>query len=160
MKSEYITPFVNAVQSTFQTMIGIDAKPGKPSLRKPGEPVTAAYQVCGVIGMSGAAKGRVAVGFSGDTARSVVASFVGAQDPVALTPADIADGVGEITNMVAGAAKAAVHKDGQEMINISIPNVLTGDTLSIAPASGHASIIVPFETVKGVFHLEVAFKTE
>jgi len=68
--------------------------------------------------------------------------------------ADVVDAVGELTNVVAGAAKAQLE---QFELMVSLPNVVTGCGHSIRFPSNVTPIWVPFETEWGPLALEVGF---
>ena len=60
MNVSYINPFISATINTFQTMLGIEVKPEKPSLKTSPYPT---YDISGIIGLSGTAQGNIAISF-------------------------------------------------------------------------------------------------
>ena len=68
--------------------------------------------------------------------------------------AEVVDAVGELTNVVAGAAKAELAE--YEMLT-SLPSVITGRNHSVRFPSNVTPICVPFETDWGALTLEVGF---
>jgi chemotaxis protein CheX len=66
--------------------------------------------------------------------------------------ADLIDAIGELTNMIAGAAKAQLEECE---LAVSLPNVITGENHAIHFPSNVAPICVPFETPWGPVVLEV-----
>lgn len=66
--------------------------------------------------------------------------------------ADVIDAVGELTNMVAGAAKAEL---AEYEMQVSLPNVITGVEHDIRFPSNVTPICVPFTTDWGDLMLEV-----
>jgi len=74
-KVEHINPFLNATKETFSTMVNMEAKPSSKPYLKQGEGTT--YDVSGVIGLSGDAKGSISISFPRTTVLKVVSEFLG-----------------------------------------------------------------------------------
>jgi chemotaxis protein CheX len=152
IKVEHINPFIQATAQTFATMVKCDVKPGKMHLKTA---EATHHDVSGIIGLSGGAKGSVALGFPRITALKVVSAFIG--DKVLALDKDALDAVGELANIIAGSAKQDLS---QFKIMISLPTVITGSNHSLNPPSDTPELIVPFETPHGRFDLLVCFKSE
>ena len=101
IRAEHINPFIVSNMETFVKMVGMDAKPGKPMLRK--------------------------------------------------------DAIGELANIVAGAAKKDLT---QYKISISLPTVIVGDGHEVMGGKEVIPLAVPFDSPFGKFSLIVAFKSE
>jgi chemotaxis protein CheX len=69
---------------------------------------------------------------------------------------DVLDAVGELTNMVAGAAKAELE---EYELMVSLPNVITGRDHDVHFPSNVTPICVSFETDWGELTLEVGLAT-
>jgi chemotaxis protein CheX len=67
---------------------------------------------------------------------------------------DVIDAVGELTNMVAGAAKAKLE---EYELSVSLPTVITGQDHDVRFPSDVTPICVPFATKWGAVTLEVGF---
>jgi len=67
---------------------------------------------------------------------------------------DIKDAVGEITNMVSGAARKELETLGFN-ITAAIPTVVSGKDHSISHVLGGPSIIIPFEIPQGPFVVDI-----
>ncbi len=152
IKVEHINPFIHATAQTFATMVKCEIKPGKMHLKKAEK---THHDVSGIIGLSGGARGSVALGFPRITALKIVSAFIG--DKILQLDKDALDAVGELANIVAGSAKQDLT---QYKINISLPTVVTGDNHSLNPPSDTPELIVPFETTYGNFDLLVCFRSE
>jgi chemotaxis protein CheX len=146
---QYINPFVEAVRSVFSTMIHIDVTLGKPHLSK-GAPQ---YDISGIIGMSGDVVGSVALRMPAPVAKVVVGKFAGSDYPVA-SP-DFADALGEIVNMISGAAKA---KFEGKNVSISTPSVVVGAGHTISQPTRSACISLPCEVYCGVFSIDISIR--
>lgn len=67
MKVEYINPFLTAAISVFKTMLQTTLTRGEPYLKDGTQPN---YEVSGMIGLSGQAKGMVVFSLSREAARA------------------------------------------------------------------------------------------
>ena len=89
---DYINFFIEAVVSTFNSMIG--ATPVRTKiLMKGDDDGIAMYGVSGIIGLAGEASGSVVLTFNEDTAKNVVGKLTGAT--YTELSADVVDGVGD-----------------------------------------------------------------
>src|SRR5690554_5313424 len=101
MKVDYINAFVAATQNVFGSMVGTEVKLGSVTLNT--SHVTP-FDISGMIGLSGDVVGCVVLSFPMETALNTYQAFAGEKiDP--LDP-NFFDAIGELTNMVAGNAKA------------------------------------------------------
>jgi chemotaxis protein CheX len=147
---EHINPFVDSLVNTFQTMLGCDARRGNLSLA---DPVKRQFPISGVIGLSGNAAGMVVINLSEEVAMQSAAAML--MMDVTEVDDDVLDAVGELANMVAGAAKAKLEEFN---LSVSLPNIVTGENHEIRFPSSHQPICVPFETDFGPLRLEVGFE--
>jgi len=152
VKVEHVNPFINATIETFKSMVNCEAKPGKVFLLKTGK---VHFDVSGIIGLSGGARGTVALSFPRITALKVVTSF-GGMKVLALDDI-VTDAIGELANIVAGAAKKHLS---QYKISISLPTVVVGENHEVAGSKDVIPMAVPFECGFGAFLLIVSFKSE
>ncbi len=150
IRVEHVNPFVSSTMETFTKMVGIEPKPGKLMLKKDSK---LNYDISGIIGLSGMAKGSVAISFPKETAIAICNKFMSGDYKD--LHADILDAVGELVNIIAGNAK----KDLTEFsIAISLPSVIVGANHQIAEPKDSFSFVVPFSTALGGFHLAVSLK--
>jgi chemotaxis protein CheX len=149
VNAKLIMPFVNSVRSVFATMVKVPTTLGKPHLKTE---ACASHDVSSIIGFSGDIVGCVVVSLQMKAAEQVVSAFAGM--PIAATSPDFADAVGELANMVAGAAK----KDLGHAARISIPSVVIGAGHIIARLSDVPCIVIPCQTPVGDFAVEVSIK--
>ena len=147
MNVRFINPFVKSVCNTFETMCSLNVEIGKPELKTTGDPPN---DVSGIIGFSGDAAGSVVLHYSFDVASKVATAFTG----VDINPEhqDFSDAIGELTNMVAGGAKARF--EGLK-ISISLPNVIVGESHTVSPSNNSPRLTIPCKTDAGPFQLEV-----
>lgn len=151
IRAEHINPFVVSTMETLAKMVGIEAKSGRPMLKKDSK---LDYDISGLIGLSGKVIGTVAMSFPEATAVAVCNKFMGG-DYHDLHD-DILDAVGELVNIVAGNAKKGLTEFN---IEISLPSVVLGRNHKIIEPKGAVSFVVPFTSPLGGFHMAVSLKS-
>jgi chemotaxis protein CheX len=149
MNVQYINPFLLAVQNVFDTMIHLPYTLGKPMIKKSD---MTAYDVSGIIGISGEVIGCVVVSFPAQIAIKVGSCLLG--EELKKVDSDCTDAIGEVANMIAGDAKKRFPKTNT---TISVPSVVIGYH-KVAFPSGLPIISIPCEIVAGQFAIEVALK--
>ena len=107
-----------------------------------------------IIGLSGKASGTVVINMSLEVALAAASAML--MEEMTEMNDDVIDAVGEITNMVAGAAKVELQ---QYELSVSLPSVVTGEGHEIRFPSATPPLCVPFETDFGPLRLEVGFET-
>jgi chemotaxis protein CheX len=149
MRVEYINPFITSLCNAFRTMLDCDVERGQISLK---ENATPKYPISGVVGLSGNAVGTVVLNLSEPVALKAASVMLMAE--ATTIDADVIDAVGELANMVAGAAKAELE---EYHLMVSLPNVVTGENHEIRFPSNVRPICVPFKSEWGPLALEVGF---
>lgn len=149
MDVRFINPFLEATIDVLKTMAFVEPRPGKPYLKKDD---LAKGDVSGIIGFTGAATGSMALSFSEGCILKIVSNMLG--EEIKEINGDIKDAVGEITNMVSGAARKKLESLGLS-VSAAIPTVIAGKGHSVSHIMGGPSIIIPFETDQGSFVVDV-----
>lgn len=149
MRVEYINPFIASLKNTFRTMLGCEAQRGELSVNSSGR---AHHPISGVIGLSGKAVGTVVVSFSREVALRAASTML--MTEATEVDEDVLDAVGELTNMVAGGAKARLE---EFQLMVSLPNVVTGQDHEIHFPSNVTPLCIHFQTPWGPLTLEVGF---
>jgi chemotaxis protein CheX len=144
-----IAPFVASIRSVFSTMVGVEATIQRPYLKTD---QTATFTVSSIIGFSGQVLGSVTLSFQDDAAKKLVAKFAGAE--MDIQSPDFADAIGELANMVAGAAK----KDLGGSASITVPSVVIGPGHHIARLRDVPCVVIPCTSPVGDFTVEVSIK--
>jgi chemotaxis protein CheX len=147
MRVEFINPFVVATQNVFQTMLGSTLARGAVSLKHSHAPT---FEVSGLIGLGGMLQGMVVVSVGRTTALKAAEILLGS--PLDELNDDVMDAVGELTNMIAGAAKTQLAR---YQLSIGLPTVICGRSHSIKFPSGSPQLIIPFESDLGPVCVEV-----
>lgn len=149
MIDDLIEPFVAATSSVFATMVGWEVTPGTPGTFE----AQREYDLTSLIGLSGASTGVVMVHWAQSTALKAVGAMLGSEP--AEVNADVIDTLGELTNMVAGSAKASLSP---MFSNLALPIVLFGKNRELGMPKYIQPIRIPFDSPCGPFSLELDIK--
>ncbi len=149
MDVKYINPFIEAARAVFSTMLQLEVAIGKPYLAK----TLPRHEVSGIIGMSGDVTGSIVLSFPEAVATAVVAKFSQSEPPIG--SADFSDALGEIVNMISGAAKA---KFVGKNVSISIPSIVTGKGHVITRPANTVCISLPCKLCYGEFSIDIAIR--
>ena len=152
MKAEYLNPFLQATINVLSTMAMLSPKPGKPSIK---ESDIAVGDITGIIGLTGHSEGSLAVSFSESCALKVVENMIGEKHEE--MNEEVADAVGELTNMISGDARSQLQKVGFDF-TAAIPTVVRGKDHTVRHvAQGGTTLMIPFSTDDGNFYIEASF---
>jgi chemotaxis protein CheX len=151
MDVRLINPFLAAAMHVLKTMAGIDARPGKPFLKKDD---LAVGDVSAIIGITGAARGSMALIFTENCIMEIASNLLG--EVFTQLNHEVTDAVGELTNMICGDARRRLSEEGFSL-QAGIPTIVAGKSHSILHVTDGPRLAVPFQTQAGTFRLEVAF---
>jgi chemotaxis protein CheX len=153
MEAKYINPFINAVVTTMETMMDVSPVRGTPYLK--GEHTTQG-DISSIIGFGGPnISGSVALSFPLPVALKIYSLMMG--ETVYRITSDVQDVVGEIANIVAGAAKAEMSE--QELsFELSIPTVVIGKGHVLGSKGDIPVMVIPMEIGKHRFIMEITMK--
>lgn len=151
MDVRLIRPFVEAVDSVFQTMLNV--RPVRCAERVGPGAANEEDWLTSVIGISGEMHGVIVLRFPRRTACVLTARMLGL-DAVCDGP-EVVDAVSELVNMVAGSAKARLATDPP--LNLSLPTVVEGTDYRVKYPSQSSWLEVPFASDAGRFIMEVTF---
>lgn len=155
MKVEYINPFIESTYDLFSTMLGSKAVRGDVGLARPD---ANPRDIMALIGLSGMARGMVALAFPVDTALNMVNRLLGTH--IRVIDDTVSDAIAEMVNIVAGGAKAKISADLEKPIDLSLPTVVRGNSYNVDYPSGSVWLEVPFNSDLGSFTLRVTFEME
>ena len=151
IEPKLIVPFVNSVRLVMNTMTGLATTVGATKIKPAG--AAAEFDYSGIIGFTGGIVGTVVVSFARDAAVRIVEAF--AKCPIPPDTADFADALGELTNMIAGAAK----KEFGTSASISTPTVIMGPGHVVARPSDIPCVAVPCNAAGSAFAVELSIRT-
>ena len=152
VEPKLIVPFINSVRLVMSTMTGLTTTVGGTKIKPPG--AAAEFDYSGIIAFTGGIVGTVVVSFAKDAAVRIVEAF--AKCPIPPDTADFADALGELTNMIAGAAKKEFGGAGA---SISTPTVVMGPGHVIARPSDIPCVAVPCNAAGSAFAVELSIRT-
>ena len=147
MRAEFINPFLVATHDVFRVMLNCELTRGELGLKRNRSPE---YEVSGLIGLSGRCQGMVVVSLGRSTALQAAEAMLGERcDDL---NRDVADAVGELANMIAGAAKTLLEE--YELL-IGLPTVVCGRNHIVSFPSNSVPVFLPFESKMGPVSVEV-----
>lgn len=152
MNVEFINPFITALKNVTSMMAQTELQPGKPQLK--GDQFSRG-DISGVIGMVGPSmQGSLSITFEEKLALHIMEKMLGEQ--VSELNEEVADMVGEITNMICGGAKKDLSEKGHEF-NMATPAIITGKNHTINHQVDGPRIIMPFQAESGKAYIEICF---
>jgi len=143
---EVAGPFVRAVEETFEKMLGCAVSAGRVSERETPAP----RDLSVVVGFTGGRRGAVVLSLSERTACRLVSRFAGEQLEELNTT--VYDGVGELLNIIAGRAKAALSREAAA-IDMSLPTIVFGREHEVHRLKDAPTLLLPFASELGDFEL-------
>lgn len=153
MDVRFINPVLETMVSVLEQMANLKPVAGKPSLKQ-GD--VAFGPVTGIIDMiSQQATGSISITFS----RPVVLELVKRMLRTEIQDVDdmAKDLVGELANIVAGGAKGKLEGQGFNF-QLTLPRVVAGEGHSVQHKVTGPTILLPFNTEVGDFHVEICFE--
>ena len=147
-----INPFLNATIKVLKIQCFIEAKPGKPHMKKPTDPLLLG-DVSGIISIvSESFNGSFAISLSEAIFCSIAKNMLG-EACLAIDEKNV-DLVGELANMILGQAKIELGQLGYA-VQMAIPSCVWGKDHKIKHFGGGMCVVLPFETEVGTFYSEV-----
>ncbi len=149
MDKKFIDAFLAGTIDVIKTMAFTETKLGKPYMKNDN---MAFGDVSGIIGLTGAVIGSLALSFSEACILRIVSNMLG--EEMTTLNHDIEDAVGEITNMASGGGRKILAYNGLN-ITAAIPTVVLGRNHSIQHVLGGPSVIIPCSTEDGPFVIDI-----
>lgn len=150
MRAEFINELLNATVSVLATMAMVEPTPGRPFIKKDR---VSRGDVSGIIGLAGenGIQGSFAISFEEGCILHIVSEMLG-EEFTELND-EIRDAVGELTNMISGAARAKLDEMGYKF-DMAIPTVVCKTQHEITQVTKAPVVVIPFKTERGRFHAE------
>jgi chemotaxis protein CheX len=149
VRVEFINPFIIAVSKTLETMVGCKVVREPPQVKKE---KAALHPISGIIGLSGTIVGTVVLTMSEALALKCASAML--MEEYKEFNADVFDAVGELTNVIAGNAKAQLE---EYKLSLSLPNVIYGKDAELRFPERCQPISIPFQTDFGPMAVEMGF---
>jgi chemotaxis protein CheX len=151
---QYIQPFIRTCTSVFHDFVNLDPEAKMPYFLEKGS--TEDWDISGVIGLTGEARGAVVISMKDSLAMKLAGILTGKVHQVLYD--DVVDAVGELINIIAGNVKQELE-DTFRLV-ISLPTIITGKEHHINWPEGQARVIcIPFSiSDEDSFSLSVALE--
>lgn len=146
---DFINPFLEAVLNVLSTMANVSATPGKPYINRKR---TAKGDVTGLIGFTGTTTGTMSVTLTKGAILKIVNNML--FESYTEIDDEIADAVGELTNMIAGQARNTLSEQGMAL-QASTPSVVMGRGHALSHIASAPILAIPFSTEDGDLVVEV-----
>ncbi len=153
MDVKFINPFIYGTMEVMEKMAFIKPVAGKPYAKTDD---TARGEVSGIIGMTGDADGSLAMSFTEPCIIGIVEKMLG--EKFTDMNRSVLDAVGELTNMISGAARKMMEKDDLKVV-AAIPTIVFGRAHTVRHVIKGPSIVIPFTTDVGEFVIDVCLKS-
>lgn len=105
INADFVVPFIDATQSTFEMMLNLKLKQKEAYVKKN---YVMFGDISGFIGVSGNVCGFVSVSLPTSFALGGIRSLIGEEEGAFLSDMVVHEGVGELFNMIAGGAKTTL----------------------------------------------------
>lgn len=152
MNIRYILPFIEAVNGAFTQMFQLQPQALTPYLVRKEEILD--WDISGIIGIAGEAKGLVVLSFPAALAMDLASQLTG--EPKTALDEDVTDTVAELVNIIAGNAKRGLE---EFRLLISLPSIVQGHGHQVTWPTGPVPIVtIPFSTLRGHFSLSVGLE--
>lgn len=155
MNVEYINPFIESVYDLFSTMLSAQATRGNVAIARGDENTR---DIVALIGLSGPARGMVALAFPVKTALNIVNRLLDSE--LRVMDDTVSDAIAEVVNIVAGGAKARFKIETGPPIELSLPSVVRGNKFCVDYPTKSTWLEVPFNSDLGTFTMRVTFAME
>jgi len=151
---QYIQPFIKTCTSVFQDFVNLEPEAKMPYFLE--KDSTEDWDISGVIGLTGEARGAVVISMKDNLAMKLAGILTGKVHQVLYD--DVVDAVGELINIIAGNVKQELE-DTFRLV-ISLPTIVTGKEHHINWPEGQARVIcIPFSiSNEDSFSLSVALE--
>ena len=154
MNVDFINPFLSSMTNVLVTMASLSPKVNGPKIKADNLPPG---DITGIITMSSPkAIGTLALSFTKEVILHIATNML--DDKFTEIDDEVADLVGELTNMVTGGAKSLLESKGYDF-DMTTPTVIRGQGQKVSHGEGTV-IVIPFNTDVGDFYVEVCFKTK
>jgi chemotaxis protein CheX len=140
----------------FGTMVGTTLAEGTPL---DGDALRPHGNVVGQIGFGGSSSGLVVFYATFAGARAITRALLGMAPTDDPSPPDVADAIGEITNMIAGSFRTRMATEGDAWM-ISIPTVTMGSNFYMTALTDGRRTMLPFRMDEHEIFVELVITTK
>ncbi len=148
----FINPFIVATYEALKVQANLDATARKPALKAKSQ--VGPVGIVGVISLkSPGFKGNITLCFPSEVFLKIYEILVGEKHEA--IGKEIEDFAAELLNIIYGQAKLKLNTDQGYSMEQVIPKVYYGEQLANRPASSGSTMLLPFDTPVGPFHIEI-----
>jgi len=149
----FINPFLSAVINVLETMANVKVKPERPYINKQR---TTIGDVTGILKISGYMNGVISLTLTKDAVLTIVNNML--FENYTEINDDIADAVGELTNMISGQARILLSEQGMKF-QAGTPKVIIGQGKKLDHIKDAPILAIPFTVNSGgKIVVEVSFE--
>ncbi len=148
----FFKPFIDGTLHTLKVQCSLEAKPGKPFMKGKGPSIDC--EIAAVIGLTSTAfSGTIALCFTKPVFLALMNNMLG--EKFEEITDDLQDGAAELLNIIFGHAKRVLNDQKSYDIQKAIPTILRGKNIQTKHLTSGFSIVLPFLTDAGEFHIEI-----
>lgn len=114
--------------------------------------------VVALIGLAGMVRGTVVLSLPPKTAIAMYNRIMG--ESVTEVDGDVADAAAEYANIIAGGTKARMLREGEDAIELSLPQIIEGDEYKVSSPVRHDWVGFSFDGLLGRFDVYAVFATD
>jgi chemotaxis protein CheX len=151
MSSIYGDALAEVLQRVIKMIFGVESRLVE---RRFEDDKSAPYEVSGIIGITGSARGNIVLSFPSDVARQLTALMLSEKNSKGCTQQDVSDCVGEISNIVAGNLLTLLDEHIAATSQISLPSVIIGRHRVVWGSKDSPCDLMLFESKLGTFAAE------
>ena len=152
---QYIQPFIDVCKNVFKDFVGLAPEAKVPYFME--RDTQSDWDISGVIGFSGEARGAVVISMKQNMALKITSAITGAKH--SSIDDDVVDAVGELVNIIAGNVKKGLEEAFR--LVISLPTIVRGKEHTLVwPDSKARVICIPFTIAnEDSFTLSIALES-
>ncbi len=152
-----VNAFMESAQSVYSKMLSTEIQLKEVKAEKEFSGTGDISALIGITGPDG--EGMAGISFPFELANQLVAKLM-YREAHMIDQATRQDGVAEILNMVAGAAKSILSEKFDATYKLSVPSVISGKSHSLSGVKGAPFLIMIFSTEGTEFQIYISFKKE
>jgi chemotaxis protein CheX len=152
INAEYVNPFLEAASSVFKTVVNVDLKRGKLSIKESPEP---SHEVAILIGITGAITGEVVYSMPYNMVYKI-ANVLAPGLTEAQIKVEYKDIMGELANMITGNAMNLFAYSGKR-VEMTTPTVIDGKNFTITHIK-QTTLAISLYSPFGQLEMNVALK--
>jgi len=154
VEKDLVESFRTGTTVTMEVQCQVTLKAGEPYVKTQQNRVI--HDIAATIGlMSKTLTGAVALGFKEEVFLKIISKMLGEKYDAITT--EVEDGCGELLNIIFGQAKKILNEKGHTF-GKTLPSIFVGHSLRVRQLTPSPTIILPFESSEGLFHLEVGYR--